>query len=146
MSKKAYFCPYRMRILILLLSLFSAFKLSATASKQPLLPIKMDTSVTTIEIMFAEAKGQPNPILHKFKVTKTRNKQVVAAILAFPIPFGMVGLHRIYLGTSPYVPVVYIATLGGLFGILPFIDFCVLLLDTDIDKYKSNQKVFMWLN
>jgi TM2 domain-containing membrane protein YozV len=88
----------------------------------------------------------PNPILHKFKLTKTRNKQVVAAILAFPIPFGMVGLHRIYLGTAPYVPVAYIATLGGLFGILPFVDFCVLLLDSDIEKYKSNQKVFMWLN
>ncbi len=94
----------------------------------------------------SSVNGMPNPILHKFKLTKTRNKQVVAAILAFPIPFGMVGLHRIYLGTAPYVPVAYIATLGGLFGILPFVDFCVLLLDSDIEKYKSNQKVFMWLN
>src|ERR1041385_5302802 len=42
----------------------------------------------------------------------------VAAVLAFPV-FGIVGLHRIYLGTKPYVPVVYAATLGGCAGLLP---------------------------
>jgi len=106
--------------------------------------------VTTLDsLVFSESASTnalPNPLLHQFKLKKRQNKQVVAAILAFPIPFGIVGLHRIYLGTAPYVPVAYIATLGGLFGILPFVDFCVLLLDSDIEKYKSNQKVFMWLN
>jgi TM2 domain-containing membrane protein YozV len=66
--------------------------------------------------------------------------------LAFPFPFGIVGLHRIYLGTSPHVPVVYIGTLGGVLGILPFIDFCVLILDKDFDRYIENKKVFMWVN
>jgi TM2 domain-containing membrane protein YozV len=75
-----------------------------------------------------------------------KNKKIVAALLSFPFPFGIVGLHRIYLGTAPYVPVAYIATLGGVFGILPFIDFCVLLIDKDVDKYLNNQKVFMWIH
>lgn len=135
-----------MRILVLFVIILSSCKLFANATAQPLVPITIDTSGSTLEITLVDLTSQPNPILHKFKITKSRNKQVVAAILAFPIPFGMVGLHRIYLGTSPYVPVVYIATLGGLFGILPFVDFCVLMLDSDIEKYKSNQKVFMWLN
>ena len=43
-------------------------------------------------------------------IRKTReNKKVIAAILAFPFPFGMLGLHRIYLGTKPYMPFAYIA-------------------------------------
>ncbi len=70
----------------------------------------------------------------------------MAALLAFPFPFGIVGLHRIYLGCAPYIPVVYIASLGGVFGILPFIDCCILLLDKDIDRYINNKKVFMWVN
>lgn len=64
--------------------------------------------------------------------------------MAFPIPFGIVGLHRIYLGTQPYVPVVYIATVGGCFGILPMIDFIVIILEKDIQLLTNNPRVFMW--
>lgn len=74
-----------------------------------------------------------------------RRKKIFATILAFPIT-GVVGLHRIYLGTQPYVPLVYIATLGGAAGIIPFIDFIVLLLEKDISKYENNPNVIMWAN
>jgi TM2 domain-containing membrane protein YozV len=93
-----------------------------------------------------EADKRPNPVLQLFKAKQKKNKRITAAILAFPFPFGIVGLHRIYLGTAPHVPVVYIASLGGVFGILPFIDFVVLVLDKDIDRYIDNKKVFMWVN
>lgn len=80
-------------------------------------------------------------------VRKTReNKKVIAAILAFPFPFGILGLHRIYLGTKPYMPFAYIGTLGGCFGILPLIDF-ISILTADDEKFKrfeNNPKVFMW--
>lgn len=88
---------------------------------------------------------RPSPLLQLFKRKQRTNKKITAAILAFPFPFGIVGLHRIYLGTAPYVPVVYIASLGGVFGILPFIDFCIIALDKDIERYKENKKVFMWV-
>jgi len=101
-------------------------------------------SETIMDINF-ESNHKPNPILHLLKKRQKKNKRVVAAILAFPFPFGIVGLHRIYLGTAPYVPVVYIGTFGGVIGILPFIDFCVLLLDKDFDRYIENKKVFMWV-
>jgi TM2 domain-containing membrane protein YozV len=93
-----------------------------------------------------EDENRPFPILEKIKERRKKNKKITAAILAFPIPFGIVGLHRIYLGTAPYVPVAYVATLGGVLGILPFIDFCVLILDKEIDRYQNNKKVFMWVN
>ena len=53
-------------------------------------------------------------------------------------------LHRIYLGSKPYVPLAYIASLGGEIGIIPFIDFIVLLTTKDIKKYQDNPNLIMW--
>jgi hypothetical protein len=44
------------------------------------------------------------------------NKKVTAAILTLTL--GMLGVHRIYLGTAPYIPAVYLFTFGGGFFIL----------------------------
>lgn len=102
-------------------------------------------AISDLEATF-DNNSRPNPLLHFFKSKKEKNKRITAAILAFPFPFGIVGLHRIYLGTAPYVPVAYIASLGGVFGVLPFIDFCVLILDKEDKRYVNNKKVFMWVN
>ncbi len=74
-----------------------------------------------------------------------KRKKLLSAICAFPFPFGMIGLHRIYLGSAPYVPLIYIASLGGALGILPFIDFMVILFKKDISPYQNNSSVFMWV-
>lgn len=103
-----------------------------------------ELSVTTEELAFD--KG-PNPVMKLFRKKQRLNKRITAAVLAFPFPFGIVGLHRIYLGTKPYVPVAYVASLGGVFGILPFIDFCAIVFDRkNFENYKDNGQVFMWLN
>ncbi len=89
----------------------------------------------------------PSPVMKLFRKKQRLNKRITAAVLAFPFPFGIVGLHRIYLGTKPYVPVAYVASLGGVFGILPFIDFCAIVFDRkNFEHYKDNGQVFMWLN
>jgi TM2 domain-containing membrane protein YozV len=88
---------------------------------------------------------RPNPFFISFKKKNNANKKAVAATLAFPLPFGVIGLHRIYLGTKPYVPLIYISTLGGAAGILPFIDFWVILCKKDISSYKENPHIFMWI-
>lgn len=89
-------------------------------------------------------KNSPNILHRKLKGKFWENKKTMAAVLAFPLPFGFFGAHRIYMGTKPVVPVTYIATLGGCFGILPFIDFCVILSKKDLKKFENNHKVFMW--
>lgn len=99
----------------------------------------------TNKIISEKINKRPNPILQLFRKKQKLNKKITSAVLAFPFPFGIVGLHRIYLGTKPYVPVTYIATLGGVFGILPFIDFCVITFNKDFDQYRDNGKVFMWV-
>lgn len=82
------------------------------------------------------------------KQHKKENKKLIAAVLSFPFPFGVMGLHRIYLGTKPYIPFVYIGTVGGCFGILPLIDFITVLTTKreKIKNYENSKKVFMWLH
>jgi hypothetical protein len=57
----------------------------------------------------------------------------------------MLGVHRLYLGTKPWVPAVYLFTFGGGFFVLPFIDLVCLLVSRDISKFENNPRVLMWL-
>ena len=68
---------------------------------------------------------------------------VVAIVLDFFL--GGFGIHRFYLGTKTITGLGYILTCGGIFGIVPFVDFIVLIIDNqDISKYVDNPKFFMW--
>jgi TM2 domain-containing membrane protein YozV len=73
---------------------------------------------------------------------RPKYRKVKAALLA--VLLGHFGVHRIYLGTSPNVPVVYSVTLGGGLGILPLIDLIAILKSKDLDEFKDSKKVFMW--
>jgi hypothetical protein len=43
-------------------------------------------------------------------------------------------------------PFVYVATVGGAIGILPFIDFVVIVFSKDLTPYINNDRIFMWAN
>jgi TM2 domain-containing membrane protein YozV len=80
------------------------------------------------------------------QITKHPKKKWIAALLAFPLPFGVVGLHRIYLGTQPHIPLVYVGTIGGVFGLLPLADFIAILNTKEDDLQNFNTgKVFFWI-
>lgn len=64
--------------------------------------------------------------------------------LGLTVTLGVFGVHRLYLGTEPYVPVVYTITLGGGIGILPATDFIAILLESDLSKF-NNGSIVMWL-
>ncbi len=74
-----------------------------------------------------------------------KQKKRVCAFFAFPFPFGFVGAHRVMLGTKPWIPIVYVATFGGCFGLLPLIDFLVILNAKDMEQYENNPNLFMWI-
>lgn len=74
-----------------------------------------------------------------------KQKKWVSALFAFPFPFGFMGAHRVMLGTKPWVPVVYVATFGGCFGLLPLIDFFVITFSKDISQFENNPNIFMWV-
>lgn len=58
---------------------------------------------------------------------------------------GVVGLHRIYLGTSPVVPVFYALTLGGGMGVLFVSDLIAILVTKDINRFANNKNILMWV-
>ncbi len=61
---------------------------------------------------------------------------------------GSLGIHRHYLGTSNLMFGLYIVTCGGIFGVVPFVDWVVLLIgaaNDNIRPYVGNTKFFMWL-
>jgi TM2 domain-containing membrane protein YozV len=67
----------------------------------------------------------------------------VALVLDFFL--GGFGVHRFYLGTELFTGIGYILTCGGIFGIVPIVDFVVLIINFDnISKYVNNPKFFMW--
>lgn len=73
---------------------------------------------------------------------KPKAKKLKAVLLA--VFLGHFGVHRIYLGTTPNVPVVYSLTLGGGFGILPLLDIVAILSTDDLSQFSNNKQVFMW--
>ena len=85
-----------------------------------------------------------HPVLNTYIKNHSENKKLIALVLTATL--GMLGVHRLYLGTKPWIPAVYLFTFGGCFFILPFIDFVVLLISNDISKFENNNRVFMWTN
>lgn len=60
---------------------------------------------------------------------------------------GGFGVHRHYMGTRPGMWAIYTFTFGGIFGIVPFVDWVMLLIglvDDDISQYCGNTKFLMW--
>jgi len=123
--------------LLLMLMGFSFF----TKANNPLFVAKADTFLLSLP------KENNIAFIEKQVILKdsTLQKKVVSALFAFPFPFGFMGAHRVMLGTKPWVPVVYVATLGGCFGLLPLIDFFVITFSKDISSYENNPNIFMWV-
>jgi hypothetical protein len=67
----------------------------------------------------------------------------IAVVLAFFL--GGIAIHRVYLGGTPVLILGYFITFFGIFGLIPFIDFIVLIINNqDISKYVGSNKFFMW--
>lgn len=96
--------------------------------------------------LFKEIPNGKSKILDLSKFSKIKiNKQKVTALI-LDILCGVVGGHRMALGTKPIVPIFYAITIGGGFFLLPAIDFFVILFTKDISKYQNNDKIIMWLD
>jgi TM2 domain-containing membrane protein YozV len=72
--------------------------------------------------------------------TRTHKKWVA---LGLNVSLGLFGVHRLYLGTSPKVPVIYTFTLGG-GGVIFIGDLGALIFTKDIEKFAEKPEVIMW--
>lgn len=101
--------------------------------------------------LFSQNDGiQPLPKISLFRGDRTadhlrsttdKHSKLVAAGLN--ISLGLFGVHRLYLGTSPQVPVIYTLSLGG-GGFLVLTDLGVILFTKDLEKFTDNPRVIMW--
>lgn len=103
--------------------------------------------IFTHDTLFDSLKLHETPNTDSISDQNFRKEKIIAAVLAFPVPFGFTGLHRIYLGSEPWVPVAYLITGGGGCGLLPLLDF-IFILSADEEEFKSyenNPHFFMWV-
>ena len=129
--------------LIFVLTAFCSFNAKATG---------YTSDENLIDQMFTKApEGVIIPFTN-FNLTANSTALVGAAqkdaIIAIVLDFflGGLGVHRFYLGTEVLTGVGYILTCGGIFGIVPLVDFVVLIIDSkDISRYVNNPKFFMWM-
>jgi hypothetical protein len=82
-------------------------------------------------------------ILHINKTNDRLSEPKKWVAVTLNVTLGMFGVHRLYLGTSPQVPVIYTFTLGG-GGIIIIGDLIAILSAKDLEKYAANPKVIMW--
>jgi len=129
---------------LLMFMVFTAGRSFASAVPSPSLTVFLaETAVPdTLHLKINTETG--TGMLFK-KMDEEKRKKLVSALFAFPFPFGFMGAHRVMLGSKPWVPVVYVATLGGCFGLIPLIDFFTIIFTKDLKQYENNPHVFMWL-
>lgn len=115
-------------------------KASGYTANEKLIDEMFNTATETVNISFTDLSLTGNSAT--FAATSEKNA-AVAILLDFFL--GEFGVHRFYLGTEVLTGVGYILTCGGIFGIVPIVDFVVLIINiNDISKYVNNPKFFMW--
>lgn len=127
--------------------LFIVPSLIASETELPVILLNDSTVVSPDSIKIQIPLTLSDSTFHKKSASAKalRKKKIISALCAFPFPLGFVGAHRVMLGTKPWVPIVYVATFGGCFGLLPLIDFCVIVFSKDIEQYENNPNIFMWV-
>lgn len=71
----------------------------------------------------------------------------VVALVVDWIGLGGIGIHRLILGTKPINCLWYFLTIGGIFGVIPFVDGIMLIIDliNGSASYLDNPAFIMWI-
>ena len=126
------------KILAVAVALF-AFVAVASASNY-----SVDES--SIDALFTEAVAEASASSSVSAGMDSQTKNIVALVLDM-VGLGFVGVHRLILGTQPINCLWYILTVGGIFGIIPLIDWIMILIDliNGSASYLDNPAFIMWL-
>lgn len=136
-----------MKKIILSLIAVLAFAFAANANTYTIDDEAIDTLIENCaDITYASAGNLMGEAPAAVPTTVISSANPAAAvILCFFL--GGFGIHRHYLGTGRFMWAAYTFTFGGIFGILPLVDFVVLvvgLVDDNISEYCNNKKFIMW--
>lgn len=103
----------------------------------------LDFSKTTIllEIEKEDLISVGDTTTRQDTIQRTKNKLIA---IALTLTLGPFGVHRLYLGTAPKVPIAYTLTLGGGFFVLPLIDIFYIIANRDSEMIENNNHLFIW--
>ncbi len=111
---------------------------------EQLLAKSEDVSLATVSTNLLQSQQMTADLTGTARVKADKNF-TTALLLNFFL--GGLGIHRLYLGTKTFTWIGYILTCGGIFGIVPLVDFITLIINKDnMSKYEDNPKFFMWAN
>ena len=154
-TKKVYICVLKpffvMKRLLIVLVAFFAITTVASAN-----PYKLDEASVDFAIENAVAVS-PYALLAEIPAQLPAGMPASATVSAGKSPVGAIlltfflggfGVHRHYMGTRPWMWAIYTFTVGGIFGIVPFVDLIVEIVatveDNSIARYCGNTSFFMW--
>lgn len=132
---------------ILILGAFVAFVCNVSFASS----YKIDQSSVDAIFAVAEESNLSDDVASLFNTNG-----VTATLVSDPNPWaawaicwvvGEFGVHRHYMGTKSNMWAIYTFTCCGIFGIVPVVDWVVLLVGAikgDISKYVNNDSFFMW--
>ena len=103
----------------------------------------------SIDALFTEAAYEaPAPSAPAAGISgmDAQTKNIVALVVDM-VGLGFIGIHRLILGTQPINCLWYFLTFGGIFGIIPLIDWIMILIDliNGSASYLDNPAFIMWL-
>lgn len=133
------------KLLMLTMMLFVLASVSTFASSKYRID---DTAVEQvldngIAAMTADAMTTAVLDLNSSNAQLDEKDPIVAIVLNFFL--GVFAIHRVYLGGTGLLVLGYIVTCGGIFGVVPLVDFIVLIIENeDISPYIDNDAFFMW--
>ena len=137
------------KVFVILIALF-AVATAASAATYKLDDAAIDLAIeNAVDVSPFAALSETAAALPSAPATAmiSADKSPVAAIL-LTFFLGGFGIHRHYMGTRPWMWAIYTFTFGGIFGVVPLVDFIVeivaLVEDNSVARYCGNTSFFMW--
>lgn len=135
-----------MKKLVLIIAAVFGMAVAANAANYKVDDSAIDALIENAEEVMILDVAEAAPVAANLPAVSQKSVQpAVALVLNFIV--GGFGIHRHYMGTAPGMWALYTFTFGGIFGIVPLVDFIMLIIgtvDNDISRYINNRKFFMW--
>ena len=133
---------------VLLVCLFAMFAITSQTYASSAYTID-DSAVeavfdNSVSVMSLDATSD-SMVLENATMLKAGKSPIAAFVICWFL--GAIAIHRVYLGGTPLLVLGYILTVFGIFGLVPFVDWVVLLVDVfrnDLGKHEGSDAFFMW--
>lgn len=136
-----------------LIALVALFAITTVASAAP---YKLDEAAID-DVIENAVPVSPVALMAEIPASLPAGMPATASVSAGKSPVGAIlltfflggfGIHRHYMGTRPWMWAIYTFTFGGIFGVVPLVDFIVEIValaeDNSIARYCGNTSFFMW--